>query len=287
MPTLKYDRLFKDGVVYFAAGRSSYLDGGLRFYAVNAVTGEILHETCYNSIGDEQELVEKRARGTFNDILLYDGQSLFLKNVTIDPDTFEMDVVGWSYIPGPRAPWPGSPLSAIGGFLDDSLFDRVGWVLDHKLIAKLIVYNDNAAFGMKWRENHSFWHLNLFKVGESEFTVFGQRRTESKTESLSSNKLSLEADWALAVPARVKAMVLTGNALFFAGSRWDDEPDSSLDLLDDDSVGLIAGVDALSGKLLTEFVLDSSPVWDGMAAANGSLFLSTKDGQLLCLGGQK
>ena len=50
--------------------------------------------------------------------------------------------------------------------------------------------------------------------------------------------------------------------------------------------GFLQTVCTATGEMLAELHLDSPPVWDGMAAANGRLFLSTKDGSVLCLGGK-
>jgi hypothetical protein len=41
-------------------------------------------------------------------------------------------------------------------------------------------------------------------------------------------------------------------------------------------------VSAKSGEKLKEFKLDSLPVWDGMAASKGQLYMSTMNGELLC-----
>ena len=45
-------------------------------------------------------------------------------------------------------------------------------------------------------------------------------------------------------------------------------------------------VSAATGKGLGEYKLESIPVWDGMAAANGGLYLSITNGRILCLTGQ-
>jgi hypothetical protein len=37
-----------------------------------------------------------------------------------------------------------------------------------------------------------------------------------------------------------------------------------------------------NGKKLKEYNLDSLPVWDGIAASKGQLYISTMDGELLC-----
>ena len=42
-------------------------------------------------------------------------------------------------------------------------------------------------------------------------------------------------------------------------------------------------VSATDGKRLGELRLDATPVWDGMAAADGKLYLTTTDGKVRCL----
>jgi outer membrane protein assembly factor BamB len=48
--------------------------------------------------------------------------------------------------------------------------------------------------------------------------------------------------------------------------------------------GLLWAVAAQDGKKLAEYKLDSPPVFDGMIAANGRLYIATRDGRLLCMG---
>ncbi|MBA7682534.1 hypothetical protein ES703_90884 [subsurface metagenome] len=121
--------------------------------------------------------------------------------------------------------------------------------------------------------------------------------------------------WSREVPLYVRAMVLTrcpdlrretqGQAdktLFMAGP---------LDIIDEEEVfsrpdarglgeklreqtaalegrkgALLWVVSASDGKKLAQYNLESVPVWDGMAAANGRLYLSMKNGRVLCFGGR-
>ena len=154
----------------------------------------MIQSTRYLSAFDEQEALEKRARGTFSDILVADGGSIFLKNVALDASTLERTVIGWSYIPTGRV-WPGSPLSAVGGFLDENLFSRAGWVPDYNLIAKMMVYNDDSVFGMKWRDRHTFWHGNLFHLDKSSYMLFGRPRSQKRTVDPSDNSCSVKDEW--------------------------------------------------------------------------------------------
>ena len=45
---------------------------------------------------------------------------------------------------------------------------------------------------------------------------------------------------------------------------------------------LLMGVSTADGETLFQLKLPASPVWDGMAAANGKLYLTMSDGKLLC-----
>jgi outer membrane protein assembly factor BamB len=93
-------------------------------------------------------------------------------------------------------------------------------------------------------------------------------------------------------------MVLAGRTLFVAGPQDvadelqafykpdDAENRSALDkqdsVLEDRQGAVLYAVSASNGEQLAEYKLDSLPVWDGMAAANGRLFLATKSGKVLC-----
>lgn len=46
----------------------------------------------------------------------------------------------------------------------------------------------------------------------------------------------------------------------------------------------MCAVDKTNGQKLTELKLSSSPVFDGMIAADGRLFLSLKDGNVIGMG---
>ena len=80
---------------------------------------------------------------------------------------------------------------------------------------------------------------------------------------------------------RVRAMVLANDVLFTTGPRaetgiW------SLDHEKDEGA-IVMAVSASDGSELAQCRLESSPVFDGMAAAYGRLYISTEDGAVLCL----
>jgi hypothetical protein len=47
---------------------------------------------------------------------------------------------------------------------------------------------------------------------------------------------------------------------------------------------LLVGVSKESGKVRAEYRLGSEPVYNGMAAARGCLYVSARDGKITCWG---
>jgi len=102
----------------------------------------------------------------------------------------------------------------------------------------------------------------------------------------------------------VNAMVLAPDRLFIAGLPDLADETKMLGYLPgaDDAInrqladqnaawlgkrgGLLRAVSLDDGKKLAECKLDNIPVFDGMSAANGKLFLATVDGKVVCIGGK-
>jgi hypothetical protein len=99
-----------------------------------------------------------------------------------------------------------------------------------------------------------------------------------------------------------RAMVLADKTLFVAGPpdlldeeaavsrRWDEDVQRQLVEHDESLLGrrgaLVWSVAAADGGKLAELRLDAMPVWDGMAAARGRLYLATVDGHVRCFRGR-
>ena len=113
---------------------------------------------------------------------------------------------------------------------------------------------------------------------------------------------SFQHRWTRDLPMFVHAMVLADKTLFIAGPPDmidEDQISKSLDVpgvdsklreqnaaLDGQKGALLRVVSASDGKKLAEYKLESVPVWDSMAAANGRLYLSMKNGRVLCMEGK-
>ena len=99
-------------------------------------------------------------------------------------------------------------------------------------------------------------------------------------------------------PLQVRAMVLADKTLFVAGPPDVVDEEDAFFKLDDPMVlkkladqnamlegrsgALMWAVSALDGKKLAEYKIKSLPVWDGMVAAGGKLYLATMNGEVVC-----
>ena len=86
-------------------------------------------------------------------------------------------------------------------------------------------------------------------------------------------------------------MVLTGlsagedqSILFLAGPPNVTRPRAIADSLTGKLAGQLLAVAASDGKELARYRLGSIPVFDGLAAAHGKLFVSLRNGEIVCLG---
>ena len=79
-------------------------------------------------------------------------------------------------------------------------------------------------------------------------------------------------------------MVVTEEKLLVAGFRDQierDDPWANLEGRRNASLWILS---KQNGSKLNEVPLETLPVWNGMAAANGSIFISLKNGKLIRLG---
>jgi len=273
--------LVQDGVAYFAAGRSSFLDGGMYVYAVKPETGEVLRETRVNSLDPETgDMVEARlpydmppdALGALPDVLVGDGGNVYMRHLKFNTSDLAYGSASET-TKAKRGAYPavGSHLMAVAGLLDDDWFNQTYWTVDGKAHSKLLVFDADAAYGVKPFPGSARHSRAIFTPGSKGYTLFASERPGHK------------ARWSSQVPLRVQAMVIAGETLFVAGTPDVVDPDDPWSAIDGKKGGVLWAVSTADGKKLAEYPLDAPPIFDGMAAANGRLYISTTDGNVVCL----
>jgi len=298
--------LVQDGIVSFVAGRSMYLDGGLRLIQLNAKTGEKVNEVVMDDLDPDsgkslQTYVKALNMPTgLPDILSSDGKHLYMR-------TQRMDMKGNREFIKPTAvtdqQGEGVHLFSGIGFLDDSYFHRGYWTYGKSIVSgasqwfqagknapggRLLVVDDSNVYGYGRKPQYYRWATpqshRIFssskqpgKTVPEKIGVLPIPKGKKKDKCVLPDS-AIECNWSVDAPLQVRASLFNNLA--------NADPLTQLtkqDAIERGSQGSkLQAISAESGKKLAELKMDELPVFDGMAVANGRLFLSTMDGKVLC-----
>ncbi len=328
--------LIQDGVAYALAGRSMFLDGGMRLVRLDPLTGKMLSETTLDDrdprTGEnlQTRIQQKKMPVAQPDVLSSDGEFVYMRSqrftldgqrAVIDPDD-QTDQEG-----------EGTHLFCPTGFLDDSWFHRTYWIYGKNAgegwsewpvpawfvpAGRILAFDDSYVYGYgrhpQYLCNSSVLEYRLFAADKTLDPQRAERVRQAKIPQNITNwqnrakrpesELSaVNRKWLIEKPELiVRAMILTDEVLFVAGPPdvvdeekiWGHtlEPEVQAKLqaqsaaLDGSMGASLWAVSPSDGRKLAEYKLNSVPAWDGMAAADGRLYLATNDGCVLCMAGE-
>ncbi|NQT13796.1 MAG: PQQ-binding-like beta-propeller repeat protein, partial [Planctomycetes bacterium] len=303
--------LVDSGTVYCTAGRSSYLDGGIRLCRLDAKTGKKLSETVVDHRDPETGYQRKGVvRGTdmpgmLPDVVSSDGTSVYVRHTRFDME-------GQPQEPDVRH------LFSPAGFLDDTWWHRTYWLVGTKMgnnyggwprsgnvapAGRLLVMDESTVYGFGRNQyiHHgahvgidgaTVFHFRADRDAQRRFTHYQafaiSRDTPPPAPAQAGAKgrrqpaRPKQYRWTEKLPVLARAMVLTPNALFVAGPPDPFATDDPAGALAGKQGGAILAVSTSDGSQLAEQRLKSPPVWDGMAAVGGRLYLATVDGKVAC-----
>jgi len=339
--------LIQDGKLYCVAGRSMFLDGGLRMLILKPETGELVAENVMDGHvpGTDKRLDDlimgKHMPVALPDILSGDGQYVYMKSQTFTPDgkrvRFRPQRPDTQY---DQEVHLFSPIS----FLDDGWHQRAYWIygraagegwaefqLPPKRVpcGRILCIDAENAYGYardpELMCNTSVSEYRLYSANKTPSRKVGIPRLEGtwvKGQYPADNPLAahtvdwkqlakqpkeklsaLDYNWIHEGPEIVaKAMVLANDRLFIAGPRdvvdekkmWGRSNEEGFQekmaeqaaRLDGKHGGLMQVFSKNDGEKLAEHKLECLPAFDGLIAANGSLYMVTADGSILCYQGK-
>ena len=281
--------MIQDGIAYVTAGRSSFLDGGLRLYMLDPRTGKVLNEkTLYTEQTDQEAFYE----GVTSDLLVSDSEGLFMRHLRIDPNTLELTRMSWWGFTGPEQKGKDRPyverrglpvterrytyLRSGQGFLDDSLYGRTQFHLEGGESCHLLCFDQQRSYGFQLSAGTG--HFVFFTPGGEGYSILCFDREHEPARK--QGKI-----WEEKLPLRVQAMVLAGENLFLGGVPDRIDPNDPLASFDGRAGASLAAIEAETGRKLSKLELDAAPVFDGLIAAAGRLYLTDRAGNVLCLTG--
>ena len=175
--------LVQGGVVYFAAGRSSFLDGGIIVYGLDAKTGKVLHSHVLE--GPRPDIKTDGGRpfameGALPDLIVSDGKDLYMRRIKFDAKLSRLETKRES--PLGELDMGANHLVATGGFLDDTGFDRLFWMYSRRWpgfyfaqhapkSGQLVVFDDSTTYAVKYFYRRIQWSP-LFIPADQGYLLF-------------------------------------------------------------------------------------------------------------------
>jgi outer membrane protein assembly factor BamB len=267
--------------VYFAAGRSSFLDGGVYLYALHPGTGEVLHHCTFD--GPWADISTEAGptyhmEGTKADLLSSDGNSLFLLFQRFDLELNKQ--------PTPSGDAGGNRhvqrhLMPRNGFLDTTWFDRNSWVYGERWLGRHFKAGTPGTGQILSFDDSTTYSLQVFSKQYFMSPHFVPGTGYLLRADISGKKG--KPRFSVRIPVRARGMIAAGNTLFLGGVPDVPGGEEFYGALEGEAVLWAVSTD--DGKKQAESRLDAPPVPDGMAAAGGRLFVCTTDGKVICFAG--
>jgi outer membrane protein assembly factor BamB len=172
---------------YFTAGRSTYLDGGIRVYALEPATGKILHKGILEGPNPFKEGGRDLAffiLGANSDVLVSEGGFLYMRQKKMTPDLKEVKV---EVLSSKGEQDVGLHVFSTSGLLDDSWYNRTFWMYSKRWpgfqlanqapkAGQLLVADDRKTYAVG-----VFYHRNvhspMFFPGKEGYLLFADRNT--------------------------------------------------------------------------------------------------------------
>ena len=296
--------LVTGGAACFAAGRSSFLDGGIRLFALDPATGRKLHETCLD--GPHPDIGKDVGRpfdmdGCFADVLVTDGEFLYMQQIKLDAALAVQDAPRITKLGDRKL---GRRVFSTAGLLDGSWWNRTFWMHAETWpgyyianqapkAGQLLVCDDRTTYAVKCYTTRNVHSPMFFPATGGYLLVADDNDDEPVLTDRAADKdkgigftRAGEPKWSKHVPVRIRAMVLADKTLFVAGPPDVLDPADPLAAFEGRKGAVLQARSAADGAKIAERALPSPPVFDGLIAAAGRLYLATCDGRLTCFAGR-
>jgi len=306
--------LVRDGLAYFAAGRNSFADGGILLYALDPRSGKVVHQKrMYGPYGENGFPIENREvvngmsiEGFKGDIFIADDKLLYLRHQAFTPD---LSPVKLQDVKQPH-------LIPSHGFLEAIPQHRSFWTIDTMLHYDIPTGAGGVHGDILVIDGSRFYEVRGYTPGRtawfdprtSGYTLYAgtyggpakaaadvpepaaKQAKAAKTAKAKARQVTGTAPstklWTSSIPLTGKAIALANDVLFVAGAPVVFPEDDLAKAYEGRMGGILWAASASTGEKLAQYTLDAPPAWDGLAAANGMLFLSLADGRVVCMGPQ-
>jgi outer membrane protein assembly factor BamB len=244
--------------VYFAAGRSSFSDGGIRLFALDTKTGKVINKTNVHSARGPGPKIHRRV---LPDILSLENGNIWMRAMGVDKNL--QLVADAPHLQAPR------------GFLDDTWWHRTYWIYGAKVGGGYTHWPDSGnavpagrllatdggkliyGYGrMAYRKGDGHVRPNMIK----DYKLFAEIMPQASDKKR-------QIKWTAQLPFVARAIVLTRDGLLIAGGK--------------SSAGLFWIASRKDGSKMAACAIPAPPILDGMAMTGAGVFVSTINGTVI------
>jgi hypothetical protein len=137
-------------------------------------------------------------------------------------------------------------------------------------LGKFLVFDEKNLWGAGWK-SLALYTTDITDIDKRLAKDFPKGQGDIVHKSLADT-----------LPIHPRAMLKAGNSLYLAGYPSDSTiPHFYGEPIKDK--GILLEIDATCGEVLSQKNLPASPVFDGMSAASGKLYISLESGVVMCL----
>lgn len=305
--------LVQNDTAYVVAGRNTYVDGGLTLTRIDPATGKQLTATSVQHLDAEtgKQTGEERGRsfdmeGVLADVLSGNGEQVFLKSMCFDSEGRETS----DQIPHLFTPT---------GFLGDDWYVRNYWMFGSDVgsgwggwartkggpqvpAGRIMCFDEErvVGYGREKRQAGAVGHRgNSFHLWAMDMKTTTRSVQEEKTTPKEKRRgkgkkaQPMNYLWSQKIDMVTRAMLQTPYRVVLAG--FPDLAQKNKEELSFENAnevkaayagtkgGLIRFISTEDGSQTNEIKIDSRPVFDGVSAAHGKLFIALMDGRVMCL----
>lgn len=268
--------------IYVAAGRSVRMDGGIRIYALDVRTGELVRKVDVRITGGGGANVIRQS--VLPDILSIQNDTVWMRGLGVNKNL---------------APVSDEPhLFAPRGFLDDTWWHRTYWLYGTEIgggythwpdagntvpAGRLLVFDGGKHIYGYGRLRYRMGDGHVRPSAVEDYKLFAEiLAPEPKTRQDRRGETKQPARrrqivWSRRLSFVARSIVLTRDAMLVAGGT---APVESPQRYGPGTLWIISRDD---GTKAAEYTIPAPPIVDGMALTDSGVFLSTMNGQVACL----
>ena len=296
---------YHKGLIYAIAGRNMFVDGGLTLCALDPLTGQAkyseVHALAPTATSGMNAVPSKP------DVLSADGDKLTMRSLVYDLQCRKTKTAT-------------RHIFAVNGYLNDTWFHRAFWTYatswrggcggfgstgnaNHSGRIMISDGEDLYAYGRSRYGWGSAFTYNLYKapMGKSTATKtpapapanMGRRGRKGKKPGKGKGG-SKARTWSVDIPVLARSIIKAGDKLIVAGPRKLYDESAAIQTMEAASTSSkiaaqarnwntradLLVISAADGKVVKTVKFDFAPVWDGIAVAEGALFVSGTNGVL-------